>query len=339
MKKIVLAILFIGAVALAAYAINVLLLGFAGILMGILLRSGADWVHDRTHLRHGSCIILVVAAVIALFAANIWLFGLNVADQVDELSSAAGKGKEAVQNYLQKYEWSRRILSQGANGQQMVSGATSAVSSSIHFVAAMILMIFIALYTASNPDLYIDGFTALFPKARRKQVNDTLHAIGGGLRWWLLGQLVSMAVVGALTTIGLWALGVPLPVTLGFITAVLNFIPNIGAILSAAFAATLGLTKGPDIALYALGLFVLIQACEAYILTPLIQQRAVSLPPALTIMVQAFMGVAVGLIGIALAAPLTVVGLVLTKRLHLSEKIPTAENQAGPRPTVHRWQT
>jgi len=55
------------------------------------------------------------------------------------------------------------------------------------------------------------------------------------------------------------------------------------------------------------------------VLTPMIQHRAVSLPPALTITVQAIMGVLIGGVGLALAAPLTVVGLVLTRQLYLQD--------------------
>ena len=221
----------------------------------------------------------------------------------------------------------------------MVSRATSAVSSTVHFFAALILMVCVAMYTASNPTIYLNGFIKLIPANRRAQVAGALHAVGNALRWWLLGQVISMAVVGSLTTIGLWMLGVPLPVTLGFLTALLNFIPNFGAILSAGLAASLALTKGPDVALYTLVLFVFIQGFEAYVLTPLIQQRAVSLPPALTITVQALLGVAVGAVGIALAAPATVVGLVLVKRLRFAERIPASSGRMQPPGSLHTWPT
>lgn len=339
MRNVVLTILLIAALALAAYSINVILIGFAGILLGILLRTAADWIHGRTGLGCGLCLFLVVVVLVAIFVANIWLFGVNVAAQIDQLSAAAEKGKGAVMSWLQQYAWGRRALAVGTDGNKMMSGAQSAVSGMIHFIAAMVLMIVVAIYTAAAPTLYVCGFVKLLPQKHRAEGAEILGEIGDALRWWLLGQMISMSVVGVATAVGLWALGVPLPFTLGFITAVLNFIPNIGAISSAAFAAILALTVSGWTALYVLALFVVIQGFEAYFLTPMIQQRAVELPPALTIMVQAFMGVAVGGLGIALGAPLTVVGLVLTKRLRFSEKIPPASGAARPPTPIRHLRT
>ncbi len=339
MRTVVTSVLIIAGIVLAAYSINVILIGFAGLLLGILLRTAADWIHAKTSMGCGLCLFTVVIVLVGIFAANIWLFGMNVAAQIDELSAAAENGKAAAAGWIEKYEWGRRVISVGTDGNKMMSGATSAISGMIHFIAAMALMIVVALYTAAAPSLYVSGFVALFPPGRRARVAETLVQTGNALRWWLLGQMISMSVVGITTMFGLWALGVPLPFTLGFLTAVLNFIPNIGAISSAGFAAVLGLTVSGWTALYVLALFLVIQSFEAYFLTPMIQHRAVQLPPALTIMVQALMGVAVGGLGIALAAPLTVVGLVLTKQLRFSEKNPPAGGIRGSPTPLPRLRT
>jgi predicted PurR-regulated permease PerM len=141
------------------------------------------------------------------------------------------------------------------------------------------------------------------------------------LIWWMVGRFSSMAVVGIMTMIGLWILGIPLPFTLGVIAAVLSFIPNIGPIISVIPALLLALLDSPSKVLYVILLYIGIQTVESYIITPLIQKRAVSLPPALLISVQIMIGVLLGAFGLILATPLMVVIIVLVQTIYIQDII------------------
>src|SRR5690606_44568 len=124
-------------------------------------------------------------------------------------------------------------------------------------------------------------------------------------------QLISMTVVGVLTGAGLWLLGLPLAFILGALAALLAFIPNIGPVLAAVPAVLLALADGPTTVLWVIGIYVGVQAVESYLITPVVQQESVSLPPALTISFQLLMGVLYGILGLALATPLAALGLAL----------------------------
>lgn len=128
-----------------------------------------------------------------------------------------------------------------------------------------------------------------------------------------------MAIIGACTAVGLWALGVPLALTLALLAAALTFVPNFGPILAAVPAVLLGLLESPTKALYVVLLYVGVQTVESYVLTPLIQKRTVSAPPALTILAQVLLGVLVGGLGVVLATPLTAVALVLARELYVRD--------------------
>ncbi|MEO6828966.1 MAG: AI-2E family transporter [Acidobacteriaceae bacterium] len=121
--------------------------------------------------------------------------------------------------------------------------------------------------------------------------------------------------------IGLWALGVPLAFTLGLFTGVMIFIPYLGALLSEIPAVLVALGISPMTAVYVLILYLGVHAIEGYVLTPLVQRRAVRLMPVLTILAQFFMWLVAGVLGVAIAAPLAAVGLVLVKRLYLHESV------------------
>ncbi len=166
----------------------------------------------------------------------------------------------------------------------------------------------------SRPRTLPPRCTALVPIRWRARVNEVSDETSHKLWWWILGQLFSMSVVGIATSIGLWSLGIPFAATLGLLSGILTFIPNFGPILAAVPAILLGLSHGPMSALYVTLLYVGIQAVESNLLTPLIQQRNVKLPPVLNVGFQVLLGVLFGVPGLIVAAPLAVVAMVCTRR-------------------------
>ena len=70
-----------------------------------------------------------------------------------------------------------------------------------------------------------------------------------------------------------------------------------------------------------LGLYLALHILEGYVLLPLIQRRAVHLPPALTLIMQVLLGELLGLMGLFVAAPLTVAGVVLVKMFYVQDTL------------------
>jgi predicted PurR-regulated permease PerM len=124
-----------------------------------------------------------------------------------------------------------------------------------------------------------------------------------------------------LTGLGLWLVGIPLAWTLGLIAGLLDFVPNIGPLIGFLPAFLLAMAMGPTKALWVAVVYVLVQTIEGYLVTPLVQKRAVDLPPALTITGQLLMGVLAGPLGVLLATPLLAVGMVLVKILYVEETL------------------
>jgi predicted PurR-regulated permease PerM len=98
-------------------------------------------------------------------------------------------------------------------------------------------------------------------------------------------------------------LGVPLPFILAATAALFNFVPYIGAIGGAVPAVLVAFSQGPQQALLVVALFTVVQVLEGNLLSPMIQKRAVDLPPAATILAQTALGALFGLPGILLATP------------------------------------
>jgi predicted PurR-regulated permease PerM len=90
-------------------------------------------------------------------------------------------------------------------------------------------------------------------------------------------------------------------------------------------AALLATMQGADTLPWVVGLYLVIQGLESYVVTPLIQQQAVALPPALLISAQVLLGVAVGWLGLLLATPLTAGVVVLVRELYRIEELEIVE--------------
>jgi predicted PurR-regulated permease PerM len=128
-----------------------------------------------------------------------------------------------------------------------------------------------------------------------------------------------MACIGILVTIVLSILGIPSAFAIGMIAGIGEFIPYIGALISTIPAIMLALMEGPEMLLWVILAIVAVQQLQGNIIMPLVQQRMVSLPPAVTIFSFLIMGFLFGLPGILLAEPLTVFVYVMVKKLYIRD--------------------
>jgi predicted PurR-regulated permease PerM len=128
-----------------------------------------------------------------------------------------------------------------------------------------------------------------------------------------------MTTLGSLVAIGLWIIGVPLPVALGFLAGILTFVPYIGGLVSAIPSLLLAVSVNLELAIYAGLLYLAVHFVESYILAPLVQRRVLHLPPALTLSAQILLGVITGFLGLLLATPLVAAALVIIRMVYVED--------------------
>lgn len=309
---------------------RVFLLLFAGGLLAVFLGGLATALSKRTPLPYGASLALVLVAVAVFFAgAGLWI-GPRLAEQGSALAERLPEAIERVRSQLTvRYAWARELFQRAPNAEQVLSGSGGGLPSEVVGAASIastaltnaLIVGVIGIYLAISPGLYTQGATRLLPKPRRARAGEALSAAGHALRWWLVGRFASMVVVGILTGTGLFVAGVPLALTLGFIAALLSFVPYIGPIAAAVPAVLIALTISPAKALYVVGIYALVQILESYLITPMIQDRAVSIPPALLVSAQVVAGVLAGLLGILIATPLAVTVVVAVQMLYVEDAL------------------
>jgi predicted PurR-regulated permease PerM len=195
------------------------------------------------------------------------------------------------------------------------------LSSTLAAFAGMLIVVFLSIYIAADPELYRQGIMHLFPHGARERAGEVLTAMAAVLRKWLVTQLIAMATIFAITTIVLLVLRVKAALALGVLAGLLEFIPTIGPILSSLPAIAMGFLDSPEKALYVIVAYTGIQFVENHLLIPLLMKGGIDLPPALTIMSQALMALVFGFLGLMCAVPLLAASMVCVKMLYVEDVV------------------
>ncbi|GAB5522046.1 MAG: AI-2E family transporter [Rhodothermales bacterium] len=300
---------------------KVLLVLFGSILFAILIDSLTRAARKAVPLNRTAMLIMTVLSIVSVVGGTIWLMGPGIVAQLSELTVKIPEALGAVQAWLAERPWGEGLAQQIATletaGEDSVERVTQALASVATSITYTVLIVIIGFYLALHPHRYVDGFMHLIPRTSRVAIKTVLDALRRSLGWWLIGRGASMLVVGTLITLGLWIIGMPLALSLGFIATLLCFVPYIGPVLASVPALLLALVEGPQMLALVGIVYWVVQFLETNFITPLIEDRAVSLPPALTIATQLIMGTLVGLAGLLVATPLLLCLIVIIQVLYI----------------------
>ena len=99
---------------LFAYAIEVVLLVFAAILLAVLLRSLTDRLCELTHFGAGWSLTIVVITLLSLLALAGWLIAPSVAGQATQMNNDLAHAGQTIRQDLGQYEWGKRLLQESS---------------------------------------------------------------------------------------------------------------------------------------------------------------------------------------------------------------------------------
>ncbi|HEV8225106.1 MAG TPA: AI-2E family transporter, partial [Rubrobacteraceae bacterium] len=234
----------------------------------------------------------------------------NAQDHAGQLREALGLGSSFGLGSLNVVDSARNFLSGGA--LTTVANVGAGVASGISYLVVIVIA---TIYSVAQPGPLVNGFVALFPAGRRQEVRRILRELYETIQRWFVGQLASMLLIGVLSTVALYLIGVPFALLLGIFSGLISFIPFVGPLISVIPPLLLALIGTPIDALWVVLAYAAIQTIESYLIQPLVMSRAVSLHPAVVMFALLIMGILFGFVGVLIAVPLVAAIAVLLREL------------------------
>jgi predicted PurR-regulated permease PerM len=307
------------------------LLIFGAVVIATVLRALAEPLIKYTPLNDTWAVLSVLVIVLAFLTLTVSLFGLQIADQANVLSTQLPAAWATIQAKLEALPIGPQIKDQIDQLGHQAGGLASKLPLVAGNVLSSVANVFVALIAgvvlAINPARYRDGVVFLLPDRHKAKMRDAMNTAGGALRLWFIGQFISMVLVGTLTGIGLSIIGLPSAVTLGLLSGLAQFIPLVGPVVSAGPGLLLAAMSGWQTVIWALVIYTGVSHLESNFITPMVQRRIADIPIIVTLFaVIGFAGL-MGAMGVLFAMPLTVIIYTLIRKLYTGEDAQEAHRQ------------
>jgi predicted PurR-regulated permease PerM len=301
---------------------DVILITIGAILVAILLTLGAEPFTRWFKFPRAIALIISGCIIVSIVGVAAYLFGTRAVAQLQQVLHLANQSVDNIRAGWQGSELGRLLLShvQGANFS-LTNVVTGLFSVSLAFITALVIVVFGGIYLAAQVGLYRDGLIQLLPHRLRANGAETLEDISNALRLWVLGQVINMVLIGLLSTLAAWLIGLPSPFALGLIAGLFEFIPYVGPILGAIPAVLVAATEGLDTVLWTIAAYTLIQQMEGHLIAPLISREMVYIPPLVLILGIVAITTLFGLQAVIFAAPIAVILFVAVKKLYVRDSL------------------
>ena len=296
---------------------QLLLLIFTAIILATALNRLVRWLQKR-NISRNLALCLTLSLSLFIFVLFIWLiippFIKQFQNLIELLPSVWNKVDREIELFQQKLPEflpplpSRRdLIAQLPSLQELLTNFFSFFSNSLTIILQLILVFVLTIMMLFEPQRYRRALLILFPSFYRRRADEILSKSEIALGNWLSGIALNCLFISITSGIGLAIIQVRLVLTHALLAGILNFIPNIGPALSVIFPLMIAVLEAPWKILAVIIWYFIIQNIETYWFSPTVMARQVSLLPALTLTAQIFFAKTLGILGLLLALPLTVV--------------------------------
>jgi predicted PurR-regulated permease PerM len=293
---------------------NALVGVFFGLLLATALRPTMIWLSRSGVPRvvaAGGSVVALVGFVVALVAFVAPVFTTQLQALVHLLPSLYLEWRESLteSSYrLVRYAGTILPLTPRTDSALAVEALSAQVFAWMpwlgHGMFVLVSTLLFAYFWLLYRDRSIRGMLLLLASEQRAGVETIWLRIEERIGAYVRGQALLALTTAVLSLIGYWIAGVPYALLLALVAGVLEFVPYLGPLITAALAASLGFSVSPAVGLGALLVGILVTQLENLALVPRIMEKAVGVRPVVTLL--AFVGFAAlfGPLGGFLAIPL-----------------------------------
>jgi len=307
-------------------ALSALLLLFTAVLFAAGLRPIVNRLSKR--MPYGAAVglafLVVLVSIVVIGVVLVQPIGAELVRLVQSLPGYAKALQDqltAAQRHFENDQTARQLagaLAGSAGGAAStiglhLLGGTAFVAAAIGNVVLILLLAVGWMLSSDDLERFV---LSLMPAATRSDWSDAFADIGGRLSAYVQGVVINGSVVGVVMGASVAFLGVPYALLLGFIAAIFQAIPMLGAVISGPIILLVVLaTSGWTKMLVALAIFAVVQVIDQNVLSPIIFGQRVQLSFLLIILSTIVGGTLLGIGGAFLAVPAAAVLQVLILRI------------------------
>jgi predicted PurR-regulated permease PerM len=318
--------------------------------------SGPVRLFER-RMRRGLAIAIVYLGVVLLPVLIAAVLVPPIVDQANNLATKAPQYAkdltETVQNNKtlhdldKKYDLTKKIEEQAAKLPAKVGDAAGVLADVgagiVSSVFAGVTILILSVFMVGAAPRWRRQFAGLHPEDREQALNRLFDRIGTAVGGYVRGALLQALIAGVTSWIVLEILGVPYPVALALVIALLDLVPLVGATLGAVLVGVVTLFNDFPTATIIWAIWsVIYQQIENTVIQPRIQSRAVQVEPFVVLVAVLFGSTLFGVFGALLAIPaaatlqIAIYEYSLYRRLRLKEEgeeppeEPPPPDPAGP---------
>jgi predicted PurR-regulated permease PerM len=299
-----------GVVELVIRARSVLILIGLALFIAAGLDPAVRWL-ARGRMPRWCAVLLVLAAALGVFAGFLLAAIPPLAQQASALAHQLPHYLHSLNNprsslgrlnlrYHVEQRAQKLLEDRGSTIAGGVLGAGAVVLSAVSSVVAISVLTIYFLVGLPKIKLFL---YRLAPRSRRPRViliGDEIFTKVGG---YLLGNFLTSLVAGAGTYLWMLILGIPYPVLLGLLVALLDLVPVVGSTIGGIIVTLIALTVSLPVAIATLCFYIGYRLAEDYLLVPRIMGRAVEVPAIVTVVAVLIGAALLGLIGALVAIP------------------------------------
>lgn len=266
-----------------------------------------------------------VLSVMIVYVLLIGFLSLSIGVLVPPLVEQTKSFSENLPSYLSELsvpdyiteQFQRELTGQiGKLPSQALRIGISIFSNVVSVITVFIFALYFLL-AREKIDNHLGQFLRESDITRIGHFIDRLEQKLGG---WARGEIILMFIVGLMTYIGLIFLGIPYALPLALFAGLMEFVPNIGPIVSAVPSVVVGLSISPFTGLAAAALGFLIQQVENYLLVPKVMEKSAGVSPILTLLSLIIGFKVAGIVGAILSVPIVITVQVFLQEFVLSKK-------------------
>jgi predicted PurR-regulated permease PerM len=337
-------------VALTIRTIDVLLVLFLAVILAVYLDAVSGFLQRRLDIPPavglGAALVLTLGALVGVFFLIVPAVASQIQDFIANLPKFLSELDQSINRLFLRIPILRRSVTEGGSPGLLATSLNEIfgvlrgalvpyLKGGVEFIIEGVSVFVMALYLARSPGIYLEGVVALVPPSHRRLARAILYDLKVTLRAWVVGQIIAMVLLAALTTLGLWILGIPYFLAFGVFAGVAAIVPFFGTLLStlvpALFAlGVFGLPKALAVAALGIGVHLI----EANFVAPVVMERQVNLPPVITIAGVLLIGKLFGLAGLVVAVPILAFVMVLVRHILLGEVYGDPVSEEKPSGTV-----